>query len=214
MSEKNQEEKVEVNSNDQEEDIHIEIKGDEKQSKPKSEKTSVSDEEESKIELYESKISELQELLTNEKQNYSSCKEKLKRSLADFQNLQKKTYLDIENGVNAKIDSFMKNFLFLYDDFVRAKTALSNENIDVAGFESILKNMNSFLSEYGVTPINALGEIFDPNFHEAISVIEDSTLDEGTITKEIRKGYISHDRVIRPTVVEISKKSNSEKSSD
>ena len=214
MSEKDQEEKVEVNSNDQEEDIHIEIKGDEKQSKQKSEKTSVSDEEESKIELYESKISELQELLTNEKQNYSSSKEKLKRSLADFQNLQKKTYLDIENGVNAKIDSFMKNFLFLYDDFVRAKTALSNENIDVAGFESILKNMNSFLSEYGVTPINALGEIFDPNFHEAISVIEDSTLDEGTITKEIRKGYISHDRVIRPTVVEISKKSNSEKSSD
>ena len=60
---------VEVNSNDQEEDIHIEIKGDEKHSKQKSEKTSVSDEEESKIELYESKISELQELLTNEKQN-------------------------------------------------------------------------------------------------------------------------------------------------
>jgi molecular chaperone GrpE len=214
LSEKDQEEKVEVNSNDQEHDMHIEIKGDEKRSKPKSEKTSVSVEEESKIELYESKISELQELLTNEKQNYSSSKEKLKRSLADFQNLQKKTYLDIENGVNAKIDSFMKNFLFLYDDFVRAKTALSNENIDVAGFESILKNMNSFLSEYGVTPINALGEIFDPNFHEAISVVEDSTLDEGTITKEIRKGYISHDRVIRPTVVEISKKSNSEKSSD
>jgi molecular chaperone GrpE len=214
LSEKDQEEKVEVNSNDQEHDIHIEINGDEKRSKQKSEKTSVSDEEESKIELYESKISELQELLTNEKQNYSSSKEKLKRSLADFQNLQKKTYLDIENGVNAKIDSFMKNFLFLYDDFVRAKTALSNENIDVAGFESILKNMNSFLSEYGVTPINALGEIFDPNFHEAISVVEDSTLDEGTITKEIRKGYISHDRVIRPTVVEISKKSNSEKSSD
>ena len=214
MSEKDQEEKVEVNSNDQEHDMHIEIKGDEKRSKPKSEKTSVSVEEESKIELYESKISELQELLTNEKQNYSSSKEKLKRSLADFQNLQKKTYLDIENGVNAKIDSFMKNFLFLYDDFVRAKTALSNENVDVAGLESILKNMNSFLSEYGVTPINALGEIFDPNFHEAISVVEDSTLDEGTITKEIRKGYISHDRVIRPTVVEISKKSNSEKSSD
>ena len=122
--------------------------------------------------------------------------------------------LDIENGVNAKIDSFMKNFLFLYDDFVRAKTALSNENVDVAGFESILKNMNSFLSEYGVTPINALGEIFDPNFHEAISVVEDSTLDEGTITNEIRKGYISHNRIIRPTVVEISKKSNLEKSSE
>ncbi|MCH8860809.1 MAG: nucleotide exchange factor GrpE, partial [Thaumarchaeota archaeon] len=44
------------------------------------------------------------------------------------------------------------------------------------------------------------------NFHEAISVVEDSSLDDGTITKEIRKGYISHNRVIRPTIVEISKK--------
>jgi len=70
------------------------------------------------------------------------------------------------------------------------------------------------LSEYNIKPINALGEIFDPNLHEAISVIEDSTLDDGTITKEIRKGYISQNRLIRPTIVEISKKSNLEKSED
>ena len=90
----------------------------------------------------------------------------------------------------------MKNFLSLYDDFVRAKTALSNENVNVTGLESILKNMDSFLSEYGVTPISALGEIFDPNFHEAVSVVEDSTLDDGTITKEIRKGYISQNQLL------------------
>ena len=66
--------------------------------------------------------------------------------------------------------------------------------------------MNSLLKKYHVTSIDALGEIFDPNFHEAISIITDSDLDDDTITKEIRKGYISHERVIRPTLVEISKK--------
>ena len=66
--------------------------------------------------------------------------------------------------------------------------------------------MDSLLSKYHVQPIDALGEIFNPNFHEAISITTDSDLDDGTITKEIRKGYISHERVIRPTLVEISKK--------
>lgn len=62
------------------------------------------------------------------------------------------------------------------------------------------------LKKYGVTSIDALGEIFDPNIHEAISVISDPNLDDNTITKEIRKGYISQNRIIRPTLVEISKK--------
>jgi molecular chaperone GrpE len=108
----------------------------------------------------------------------------------------------------------MIKFLSIYDDFIRAKKILSDEKIDISGLESIVKNMNSLLSEYGVSPINALGEIFDPNFHEAISVIEDSSLDDGTITKEIRKGYISQNRVIRPTIVEISKKLKLDNSMD
>ena len=66
--------------------------------------------------------------------------------------------------------------------------------------------MNSLLIKYNVTPIEALGEIFNPNFHEAISIISDPDLDDDTITKEIRKGYISQNTVVRPTLVEISKK--------
>jgi len=154
----------------------------------------------------ESLISELEQKLLNEEQKLGICQEKLKRVLADFQNLERKTKLDIENGVNLKIDKFMLGFLSIYDDFILAKKILNNEKIDVSGLESIVKNMNSLLSEYGVTTINALGEIFNPNFHEAVSVVEDSSLDDNTITKEIRKGYISQNRVIRPTIVEISKK--------
>ena len=172
----------------------------------------IAEKRDSDIESNDSTLSELKEKLSSSTQDLASCEEKLKRSLADFQNLQKKTNSDIQNGVNAKIDQFMKNFLSIYDDFNRAKKSMIEENVNVAGLESVLKNADSLLSEYGVTPINALGEIFDPNLHEAVSIVEDPTLDEGTITKEIRKGYISQNRVIRPTIVEISKKSNLDKS--
>ena len=149
---------------------------------------------------------ELSELLELQKQKTAEYEEKLKLALADFQNLHRKTQSDIENGVNAKVDEFILDFLKIYDDFVRAKEVFSENQIDTEGLDSILKNMDSLLKKYNVTPIDALGEIFNPNYHEAISIISDSDLDDGTITKEIRKGYISHKRVIRPTLVEISKK--------
>jgi len=149
---------------------------------------------------------ELLKLLDLEKQKSSDYEEKLKHVLADFQNLNRKIQSDIQNGVNTKINEFMLDFLKIYDDFVRAKEVLSESKINSDGLNSILKNMDSLLKKYNIIPIDALGEIFNPNFHEAISIITDPNLDDNTITKEIRKGYISHERVIRPTLVEISKK--------
>jgi len=149
---------------------------------------------------------ELSKLLDLEKQKVMESDEKLKHVLADFQNLSRKTQSDIENGVNAKIDEFVLDFLKVYDDFIRAKEVFSENKINTDGLDSILKNMDSLLKKYQVSPIDALGEIFDPNSHEAISIISDPDLDDNTITKEIRKGYISQNRIIRPTLVEISKK--------
>jgi molecular chaperone GrpE len=154
----------------------------------------------------ETGIEELSKLLELEKQKVSEHEEKLKHVLADFQNLNRKTQSDIENGVNTKVDEFILDFLKIYDDFIRAKEVFSESEINSDGLDSILKNMDSLLKKYDVIPIDALGEIFDPNFHEAISIIADPDLDDNTITKEIRKGYISHERVIRPTLVEISKR--------
>jgi len=154
----------------------------------------------------DSNIDELTKLLELEKQKVKDSDEKLKHVLADFQNLSRKTESDITNGVNSKVDEFLLDFLKIYDDFIRAKEVFSENKINVDGLDSILKNMDSMLKKYQVTPIDALGEIFDPNCHEAISIIPDPSLDENTITKEIRKGYISQKRIIRPTLVEISKK--------
>ena len=154
----------------------------------------------------ESDVEEIFKLLDLEKQKSSKYEEKLKLVLADFQNLSRKTQTDVENGINTKINEFILDFLKIYDDFVRAKEVLSDSKINSEGLDSILKNMDILLKKYHIEPIDALGEIFNPNSHEAISVINDPNLNDNTITKEIRKGYISHERVIRPTLVEISKK--------
>jgi molecular chaperone GrpE len=157
------------------------------------------------------KSEDLSKLLELEKQKTLQFEEKLKHVLADFQNLSKKTQNDIETGVNSKINEFILDFLKIYDDFIRAKEVISESKINADGLNSILKNMESLMEKYNVKPIDALGEIFDPNFHEAISIISDPSLDDNTITKEIRKGYISHEKILRPTLVEISKKENDDK---
>lgn len=161
------------------------------------------DDEEQK--LSQTNIEELTKLLDLEKQKVIKSDEKFKHVLADFQNLSRKTQSDIEHGVNTKVDEFILDFLKIYDDFVRAKEVFSENKINIDGLDSILKNMDSLLKKYQVIPIDALGEIFDPNSHEAISIITDPDLDDNTITKEIRKGYMSQNRIIRATLVEISK---------
>ena len=173
--------------------------------------TSNSEDESKHMDDTEQISEDLPKLLELEKQKVSQYEEKLKHVLADFQNLSRKTQSDIENGVNSKINEFMLDFIKIYDDFIRAKEVISESKINADGLNSILKNMESLMQKYNVTPIEALGEIFDPNFHEAISIISDLGLDDNTITKEIRKGYISHERIIRPTLVEISKKEDNDK---
>jgi molecular chaperone GrpE len=150
---------------------------------------------------------DLKQLILEKEKESETYKDQLKITLADYQNLKRKIQSDIENEVNNQFDKFILDYLQIHDDFLRAKDAYSENGVDITGLESIIKNMNSFLSKYHILPISTLGEIFDPKLHEAISIHEDPNLDENTITKELRKGYISHDRVIRPALVEISKKS-------
>ncbi len=149
---------------------------------------------------------DLAAILEGEKQKRVEAEEKLKRILADMQNLQRRAESDVEKRTNYKVDKIMLDFLAIYDDLVRARAAIGENKAQADGLDSILKSMDALLQNQGIVPIDALGEIFDPSRHEAISVITDPSLDDDTITTEIRKGYISHERVLRPTLVEISKK--------
>jgi molecular chaperone GrpE len=155
-------------------------------------------------------VEELKSKLEQEQKKLASNEIKIQYLLADFENLKKRTELDIQNRVNSITDDIILKFLSIYDDFMRARDALSKQKTNTGGLDGILKNMNSFFSELGVKSIDALGEIFDPRLHEAISVKESPNLDDNTITAELRKGYILKDRVIRPSLVEISKKRDKE----
>ena len=152
------------------------------------------------------KIESLTQMLRLEKLKSSQFEEKLKHAIADYQNLRRKTFTDVENGISAKINEFALDFLKIYDDFTRAKKVFIESQATTEGLNSILKNMDSVLNKYNIRPIDALGEIFDPHLHEAISVTANPDLDDNTIIQELRRGYTSNGIVIRPTLVEITKK--------
>ena len=164
--------------------------------------------EDDKVELERELVNALKTQLEKEKEKVSSYETKIQYLLADFENLKKRSEVDVQTRVNSITDKIILKFLGMYDDFVRAKDVLSKQGINTEGLDAILKNMDSFLTEFEVKPIEAVGEIFDPRLHEAISVKEDQTLDDNTIIAEFRKGYILKDRVIRPSLVEISKRDN------
>jgi len=155
--------------------------------------------------------SEIQtEIVKDDKDKLSICEEKLQRALADYQNLDRRNKLEIAQKILNKTNHLMLSFIVVYEDFIRAKTALINANNNTEGLDGVIKNMENILHENNIKSINAVGEIFDPKLHEAVSTVEDNSLDEGTITKEVAKGYISSQEVIKPSKVIVSKKNESD----
>jgi len=146
---------------------------------------------------HEQRIDELNDLLEKEKQ-------KSLRLLADYQNLEKQ----IVDRINAREDKIILNFLTVYEDFVRAKNIYEKEGGNVDNLNSIIKNMESILGNYDVKPIETEGRKFDPKLHEVVQEIEDNDHEEGTIVKEIAKGYIIRNEVMKYSKVCVSKKNN------
>ena len=157
------------------------------------------DEVEENLEIVDNEIKKLQE-------ENSDLKDKWQRALADYQNLERRTQVEVSQRVSSKTNDLLLNFINIYEDFVRAENSLSKEKIDTSGIIGVIKNMESLLFENNIKPIDAIGEIFDPQIHEAVSMIVDETLDEGTITQEVSKGYISGKAILKPSKVIVSKK--------
>ena len=146
------------------------------------------------------------EVTESEQERLSICEDKLQRALADYQNLERRNSVEISQKILQKTNQLMLSFIGIYEDFIRAKTSLVNDSTNIEGLSVVIKNMETFLSENNIKPIEAIGEIFDPKFHEAVLTVEDNSLDEGTITQEVAKGYISFQEVIKPSKVIVSKK--------
>ena len=129
-------------------------------------------------------------------------RQKSLRLLADYQNLEKQ----IIDRVNSRGDKIILDFLTVYEDFIRTKDAYEKEGGNVDNLNGIIKNMESILGNYDVKPIETEGRKFDPKLHEVVQEIEDNDHEEGTIVKEIAKGYIIRGGVLKYSKVCVSKK--------
>ena len=154
------------------------------------------------ISTMKKEINHYEELL---KEN-SDLKDKWQRALADYQNLERRTQVEISQRVYSKTNDLLLNFINIYEDFIRAENSLSKDKINTDGIQAVIKNMENLLAENNIKPIDAVGEIFDPQIHEAVSTIEDNSLDDGTITQEVSKGYLSGKAILKPSKVIVSKK--------
>ena len=164
------------------------------------------------IEDMAAELKETRDDLEHYRKLYDDTFNKLKYSLADFDNYRKN--IEKQNAlrmlsVKADILSTMVN---LREDFIRALDTLKHHKVDISileGLTNILKNIDLFLEKENILEIKALNSVFDPNFHEIIGFsfvdVEDDAK-ENIITREIRKGYLLNDRVLRPSLVEVSKK--------
>ena len=146
-------------------------------------------------EVIQAETSDLNLLLEKEKK-------KSLRLLADYQNLEKQTI----DRINTRGDKIILDFLTVYEDFIRTKDAYEKEGGNVDSLNGIIKNMVTILDHYEVKPIEAEGKKLDPKLHEVVQEIEDNDHEEGTIVKEITKGYIIRGEVMKYSKVCVSKK--------
>lgn len=134
---------------------------------------------------------------------------KLRYLMADFDNFRKRTEMQIESKLNQGKAELILKFVSIHDDLSRAiQTAKQgkSDQVVVEGLEGILRNVETLFDTEGVKEIETTGTPFDPNIHDAISFKYDDSVPENTVIAEIRKGYMISDKVLRPSLVEISKR--------
>lgn len=161
-------------------------------------------------------ITMLSEELKNVKEELSKVREssnnnlnKLKYLMADFDNYRKQMEKQVDSKVELNKAQLLLKFLGIRDDYFRALDIAKqskSEGVVLEGLEAILKNLDSLLRSEGVMEIETIGTPFDPNIHDAISFSYRDDVPESTVTGEIRRGYMLNNKVLRPSLVEISKK--------
>tara|TARA_Y100000591_G_scaffold329351_1_gene357734 strand:- start:180 stop:791 length:612 start_codon:yes stop_codon:yes gene_type:complete len=141
--------------------------------------------------------------------------EKLLRSLAEIENQRRRFEKEIKDAFEFGSFNFAKESLAILDNLQRAKEAIkndeklkNNEDLDrfLENINIIEKDLVSIFEKNRIKKIEVKNKKFDPNFHQAMSEIEDDKTDPGTILHDIQAGYMLGDRLLRPALVSVSKK--------
>ena len=140
----------------------------------------------------------------------SQLHEQLLRTAADLENFKKRAAREKQDAIKFANESLMEKLLPILDNFDMALAAATVQNTSIeslrAGVQMIAQQLKSAMNDAGLQEIDAAGQAFDPNFHEAISQQETADAAEGTVVQQVRKGYRLRDRLLRPASVIVAKK--------
>ena len=145
----------------------------------------------------------------------TELEDKLARTFAEMENQRRRFEKEKQDAFEYGGYSFAKEALSLIDNLERSKDALENDDKlkETEALKKILDHLNvikkdliSIFEKNDIKPIDSLNQKLDPNFHQAMIEIEDDTKDPGTIIQEIQKGFTIKDRLLRPSLVGVSKK--------
>ena len=173
------------------------VKNKDKKSKPDLDET-LSSQEEKEL---DTSLAEENEVLS---ELVKSLEEKILRSQAEIENVRKTSQKEILKARIYASESLAKELLSPIDNLQRALQH-SDQDVPKSLLELVLKEINQAFSNSNVKEINPIGEKFNPNFHEALSVLEDQKKDPDQVLEVIQKGYLIEDRVIRPALVVVNK---------
>jgi molecular chaperone GrpE len=162
------------------------------------------------LETLRAELQSVKNELRKAKESSESSLNKMRYLMADFDNYRKQMEKQLASKAESIKAELLLKFLNIRDDYLRAlsvaRQSKSEQVVVIEGLEGILKNIDSLLASEGVREIEAVGTPFDPNVHDAIAYSALDDLAENTVTAEIRKGYMLNGMVLRPSLVEISKK--------
>ena len=161
------------------------------------------------LEALRAELQSVKNELKKAKESSESNLNKMRYLMADFDNYRKQMEKQLASKAESIKAELLLKFLNIRDDFLRGLSVArqsKSEQVVIEGLEGILKNIDSLLASEGVIEIEAVRTPFDPNVHDAIAYSARDDLAENIVTAEIRKGYMLNGRVLRPSLVEISKK--------
>ena len=133
--------------------------------------------------------------------------DRVRRQMAEFDNFRKRTEKEKTQMFETGAKSIVEKILPVVDNFERGLAAVTEEEKGtpfVEGMEKIYKQMMTVLEEAGVKPIEAVGQEFDPNLHNAVMHVEDEECGENIIAEEFQKGYTYRDSVVRHSMVKVA----------
>jgi molecular chaperone GrpE len=196
----------------------------EEQQKPLEEETIVNSSEEkvdnnSQADTQQAAEEKKEEVELTSEDKIKELEDKLARTFAEMENQRRRFEKEKEDAFEYGGTSFAREALNLIDNLERSKQVLENDeklkntealNKTLEHLDIINKDLISIFTKNNIKPIDCLNKKLDPNFHQAMMEIEDDQKEPGTIIQEIQKGFMIKDRLLRPSLVGVSKKIQTE----